>query len=56
MILYIYATYNKFELKTDEYLTVMWSTFHPYETKVLIEVDVKVARLTVNIIRMLKCP
>lgn len=47
---------TKFELKTGEYLRVMWSIFHYYETKGSIELDSKIVRSTKDILKMLKCP
>lgn len=48
--------FNKFDLETNEDLTVMWSTFHRYETKGLIKVDAKIARSTGDILKIFKCP
>lgn len=47
--------FNKFELKRNEILTVMWSIFHRYKTKTLIEVDAKIVRSTEDIQKLLKC-
>lgn len=47
---------SKFELKTDEDLLVMQSTFHSYETKGLIEMNANVVRSIKDILKMLKHP
>lgn len=46
--------FNKFELKTDEYLKVMWSTFCRYKIKGPLEVDATVGRSIDDIMQMLK--
>lgn len=48
--------FNKFELKIGEDLKVMWSIYHQYQTKDLIEVDAKIVRYVDDIIKMLKLP
>lgn len=45
--------FNELELKTDENLTVMWSTFHCYERKCPIELDAEIERSSKNILKML---
>lgn len=47
---------NKFELKTNEYLIIMWSTFLHYEIKGPIEVGAKITKLIEDILKMLKRP
>lgn len=47
---------SKFELKTENDVRVMWSTFHHYKIKGSIEVDVKLTRSIYDILKMLKCP
>lgn len=49
-------SFNKFELKTNEDLKVMWNIYHRYKTKCLIEVDVTIATSVNDIIKMLKRP
>lgn len=48
--------FRKFELKMNEDLRIVWSTFHCYATKDPIEVNVTLARSTDDILKMLKCP
>ena len=47
---------NKFKLNMNEDLIVIWNTFYRYETKRQIEMDVKIVRLTKDILKMLKRP
>lgn len=46
--------FNKFELNTYAYVSVMWSIFHHYANKSLIKVDVALVRSTVNNLKMVK--
>lgn len=48
--------FTNFELKINEDLHVMWSTFYYYTSNDLIEVDAKIERSAVNIINMLQLP
>lgn len=50
------SRFIKFELKKDEDLKTMWSTYHRYETKGLVEMYAIIARFIDDIINMLKCP
>lgn len=47
---------SKFQLKTEEGVRVILSIFHYYKIKGSIEVDVKLARSTYDILKMLKYP
>lgn len=44
------------ELKTNDDLKVMWSTFYRYSTTNLIEVDAIITRLNEDILGMLQRP
>ena len=48
-------SFSKFELKNDGNVSVMWSIFHRYLTKGPIKVNVTLARLTYDILKIMTC-
>lgn len=48
--------FSKFKVKTEAYVSVMWSTFHRYITNGPVEMDTTIVKSTNDTLKMLKRP